>query len=77
MKYPNGVEVKIGDRVRFERGVTSGTVETIIGSSFADWLVDEPGVNVVVRTVWAGVYSRIDIRQRRGWARVAPRVERP
>jgi hypothetical protein len=44
MKYPNGVEVKIGDRVRFERGGTSGTVEAIIESNFADWAVDEPGV---------------------------------
>ena len=44
MKYPNGVEVKIGDRVRFERGETSGTVEAIIESNFAGWSVDEPGV---------------------------------
>lgn len=44
MKYPNGVEVKIGDRVRFERGETSGTVEAIIESNFADWSVAEPGV---------------------------------
>jgi hypothetical protein len=43
MKYPNGVEVKIGDRVRFERGEASGTVEAIIESNFADWSVDEPG----------------------------------
>jgi hypothetical protein len=34
MKYPNGVEVKIGDKVRFERGETSGTVEAIIESNF-------------------------------------------
>jgi hypothetical protein len=44
MKYPNGLEVKIGDRVRFEHGDASGTVETIIESNFADWSVEEPGV---------------------------------
>jgi len=44
MKYPNGAEVEIGDRVRFERGENSGTIETIIESNFADWSVDEPGV---------------------------------
>jgi hypothetical protein len=43
MNYPNGVEVKIGDRVRFECGETSGTVEAIIESNFADWSVDESG----------------------------------
>jgi hypothetical protein len=44
MKYPNGVEVKIGDKVRFESGESSGTVETIIEYNFADCSVDEPGV---------------------------------
>jgi len=44
MKYPNSEEVKIGDRVRFERDEASGTVEAIIESNFADWSVDEPGV---------------------------------
>jgi hypothetical protein len=44
MKYSNGVEVKIGDGVRSERGETSGTVEAIIDSNFADWSVDELGV---------------------------------
>jgi hypothetical protein len=44
MKYPNGVEVNVGDRVRFERGEQSGTVETIIEWNLADWSVDEPGV---------------------------------
>jgi hypothetical protein len=44
MKYPNGVEVKIGDKVLFERGSASGTVETIIDANFADWSVDEPGL---------------------------------
>jgi hypothetical protein len=44
MKYPNGVEVKIGDKVRFERGGASGTVEAIIDGNFAEWSVDEPGV---------------------------------
>jgi hypothetical protein len=44
MKYPNGVEAKVGDKVRFERGGASGTVETIIDADFADCSVDEPGV---------------------------------
>jgi hypothetical protein len=44
MKNPNGVEVKIGDKVRFECGENSGTVERIIESNFAAWSVDEPGV---------------------------------
>ncbi|MFL6600167.1 MAG: hypothetical protein ACJ8R9_02455 [Steroidobacteraceae bacterium] len=44
MKYPNGTEVKVGDNVRFERGGTTGTVETIIDTNFSDWSVDEPGV---------------------------------
>ena len=44
MKYPNGVEVKVGDKVRFERGAASGTVETIIDANFAEWSVDEPGL---------------------------------
>jgi hypothetical protein len=44
MKYPNGVEVRIGDKVRFERGGASGTVEAIIDANFADWSVEEPGV---------------------------------
>jgi hypothetical protein len=44
MKYPNGVEVKVGDNVRFERGGATGTVETIIDTNFSDWSVDEPGV---------------------------------
>jgi hypothetical protein len=44
MKYPNGVEVKVGDNVRFERGGAAGTVETIIACDFEDWSVDEPGV---------------------------------
>jgi hypothetical protein len=44
MKHPNGVEVRIGDKVRFERGGASGTVETIVDANFADWSVDEPGV---------------------------------
>ena len=44
MKYPNGVEVKVGDNVRFERGRATGTVETIIDTKFSDWSVDEPGV---------------------------------
>jgi hypothetical protein len=44
MKYPNGVEVKVGDKVRFERGEIAGTVEAIIESNFADWSVDEPGL---------------------------------
>jgi hypothetical protein len=44
MKYPNGVEVKVGDKARFERGGAAGTVETIIASDFADWSVNEPGV---------------------------------
>jgi len=44
MKHPNGVEVKVGDKVRFERGGASGTVETIIDADFAGWSVDEPGV---------------------------------
>jgi hypothetical protein len=44
MKYPNGVEVKVGDNVRFERGGATGTVETIIDTDFSDWSVDEPGV---------------------------------
>ena len=44
MKYPNGVEVKVGDKVRFERGGASGIVETIIEANFADWSVEEPGV---------------------------------
>jgi hypothetical protein len=43
MKYPNGVEVKICDKVRFERGA-SGTVEAIIDGNFPEWSVDEPGV---------------------------------
>jgi hypothetical protein len=44
MKYPNGVEVRIGDKVRFERGGASGTVEAIIEANFTDWSVEEPGV---------------------------------
>jgi hypothetical protein len=44
MKYPNGVKVKVGDKVRFERGGASGTVEMIIDADFADWSVDEAGV---------------------------------
>ena len=44
MKHPNGVEVRIGDKVRFERGGASGTVEAIIDANFADWSVEEPGV---------------------------------
>jgi len=44
MKYPNGVEVKVGDNVRFERGGATGIVETIIDANFSDWSVDEPGV---------------------------------
>jgi len=44
MKYPNGVDVKVGDNVRFERGGATGTVETIIETNFSDWSVDEPGV---------------------------------
>ena len=42
MKYPNGVEIKVGDNVRFERGGATRTVETIIDSNFPDWAVDEP-----------------------------------
>jgi len=44
MKYPNGGEIKVGDKVRFERGGATGTVETIIEANFSDWSVDEPGV---------------------------------
>jgi plastocyanin len=44
MKYPNGVEVKVGDKVRFEREGASGTVEAIIGADFSNWSVNEPGV---------------------------------
>jgi len=44
MKYPNGVDVKVGDNVRFERGGATGTVETIIETHLSDWSVDEPGV---------------------------------
>jgi hypothetical protein len=44
MKYPNGVEVKVGDNVRFERGGANGLVEAIIDTNFSDWSVDEPGV---------------------------------
>ena len=44
MKYPNGVEVNVGDKVRFECGRISGTVEAIIDSSFEDLTVDEPGI---------------------------------
>jgi hypothetical protein len=44
MKYPNGVEVRVGDKVRFEQGGSTGTVERIIDTNFADWSVDEPGV---------------------------------
>ena len=44
MKYSNGVEVRIGDKVRFERGGASGTVEAIIDADFRDWSVEEPGV---------------------------------
>ncbi len=44
MKCPNGVEVNVGHNVRFECGRTSGTVEAIIASNFADWSVDEPGI---------------------------------
>jgi len=44
MNYPNGAEVKVGDKVRFERGGSTGTVERIIDTSLADWSVDEPGV---------------------------------
>jgi hypothetical protein len=44
MKYPNGVEVKVGDNVRFERGGATGTVESIIDTNISDWSVDEPGV---------------------------------
>jgi hypothetical protein len=55
MKYPNGAEVKVGDNVRFERGGATGTVETIIDT----WS------DARVSTVWWGVYSPIDVRQRR------------
>ncbi len=44
MKYPNGVEVKVGDKVRFERRGASGTVEAIIDADFSNWSVNEPGV---------------------------------
>jgi hypothetical protein len=44
MKYPNSVEVKVGDNVRFERGGATGTVESILDTNFSDWSVDEPGV---------------------------------
>ena len=40
----------IGDKVRFESGENSGTVETIIESNFADWSVDEPGVMLLSTT---------------------------
>jgi hypothetical protein len=35
MKYPNGADVKVGDKVRFERVGASGTVEAIIDANFA------------------------------------------
>ena len=44
MKYPNGVDVRIGDKVRFERGGAIGTVASIIDANHHDWSVDEPGV---------------------------------
>jgi hypothetical protein len=40
MNYPNGLEVKVGDKVRFERGGSTGTVERIIDTNLADWSVD-------------------------------------
>jgi hypothetical protein len=59
MNYPNGAEIKIGDKVIFERGRTSGTVEAIIDSNFADWSVDEPGVMLL-----SALFGRIFIRYR-------------
>src|SRR5579863_9425009 len=44
MNYPNGAEVKVGDKVRFEQGGSTGIVERIIDTNFAEWSVHEPGV---------------------------------
>jgi hypothetical protein len=44
MNYPNGAEIKIGDRVRFERGGATGIIEAIIDTDLSDWSVDEPSV---------------------------------